>query len=155
MNINETFDQHIRSTLFSMMRMYNLIAAEHGITQAVGYVLILIDEEGVPATKIAPVMGMGTSSLTRLLKKMESDGLIYRKAGKQDRRIVNVFLTEKGKELKEKAKKVVLDFNERLYKRITKKEMDTFIKVTSIIKEVVAGEIEKYQENKKNETLNK
>jgi len=149
MNIEETFDYHIRSTLFSMMRMYNLIAAENGITQAIGYVLILIKEEGIPATKIAPVMGMGTSSLTRLLKNMETDGLIYRKPDQHDKRVVNIFLTDKGKELRDKAKKVVLDFNEKLYKKITKKEMESFAKVTAIIRDQVQTEIETFQKNKK------
>jgi DNA-binding MarR family transcriptional regulator len=148
MNIEETVDYHIRSTLFSMMRMYNLIAAENGITQAIGYVLILIEEDGIPATKIAPVMGMGTSSLTRLLKNMEEDGLLYREPDAHDGRVVNIFLTEKGKELREKAKKVVLNFNEKLYKKITKKEMETFAKVTAVIREQVQTEIEEFQKNK-------
>ncbi len=153
MNIEETVDYHIRSTLFSMMRMYNLIAAENGITQAIGYVLILIKEEGMPATKIAPVMGMGTSSLTRLLKNMEDDGLIYRKPDDHDKRVVNIFLTEHGKKLREQAKKVVLNFNEKLYSQITKQEMEAFAKVATIIRNQVQIEIEEFQKNKKSENI--
>lgn len=148
MNIEETVDYHIRSTLFTMMRMYNLFAAENGITQAIGYVLILIDEEGIPATKIAPVMGMGTSSLTRLLKNMETDGLIYRQPDKTDRRVVKIFLTEKGKTLRKKAKKVVLEFNEKLMKKISKQEMEVFAKVATVIRDQVKKEIEIFQQKK-------
>jgi DNA-binding MarR family transcriptional regulator len=149
MNIEETVDYHLRSTLFKMMRMYNLIAAENGITQAIGYVLILLKEEGMPATKIAPVMGMSSSSLTRLLKNMEEDGLIYREPDSFDGRVVNIFLTEKGKELREKAKKVVLNFNEKLSKKINKKDLEVFAKVSTIIREQVQIEIESFQQNKK------
>ncbi len=149
MNIEETVDYHIRATLFKMMRMYNLYAAENGITQGIGYVLILITKEGVPATKIAPLMGMGTSSLTRLLKTMETDGLIYRQPDKQDKRVVRIFLTEKGVHLREKAKSIVLNFNEKLFKKINKREMDAFIKVSSIIRDQIHDEIEIFQENKK------
>ena len=148
MNIEETVDYHIRATLFTMMRMYNLLAAENGITQGIAYVLILINKEGVPATKIAPLMGMGTSSLTRLLKKMEVDGLIYRQADKVDKRVVRIFLTEKGVQLREKAKAVVLNFNEKLFKQISKKEMEDFVKVSAIIREQIKNEIEIFQENK-------
>ena len=148
MNIEETVDYHIRATLFTMMRMYNLLAAENGITQGIAYVLILINKEGVPATKIAPLMGMGTSSLTRLLKKMEVDGLIYRQADEVDKRVVRIFLTEKGVQLREKAKAVVLNFNEKLFKQISKKEMEDFVKVSAIIREQIKNEIEIFQENK-------
>ncbi len=147
MNIEETVDFHLRSTLFSMMRMYNLIAAENGITQAIGYVLILIKEEGIPATKIAPVMGMGTSSLTRLLKNMENDGLLYRKHDKHDKRVVNIFLTDRGRELREKAKAVVIEFNKKLNQQITPKEMEAFAKVSGIIRNQVQKEIEEFQNN--------
>ena len=147
MNIEETVDFHLRSTLFRMMRMYNLIAAENGITQAIGYVLILIKEEGIPATKIAPVMGMGTSSLTRLLKNMEDDGLIFRVSDKNDKRVVKIFLTEKGKKLRETAKGVVINFNQKLSKQITPKEMEAFTKVSGIIRNQVQTEIEEFQKN--------
>ena len=148
MNIEETVDYHIRATLFKMMRMYNLYAAENGITQGIGYVLILITKEGVPATKIAPLMGMGTSSLTRLLKTMETDGLIYRQPDQQDKRVVRIFLTDKGVQLREKAKTVVLNFNEKLFNKINKKEMEAFVKVTSIIRDQINDEIEIFQQNK-------
>ena len=148
MNIEETVDFHIRATLFKMMRMYNLYAAENGITQGIGYVLILITEDGVPATKIAPLMGMGTSSLTRLLKSMETDGLIYRQPDTQDKRVVRIFLTDKGKQLQEKAKSVVLNFNKKLFEKINKKDLEAFVKVTAIIRDQINEEIEWFQENK-------
>lgn len=148
MNLEETVDFQIRATLFKMMRMYNLLAAENGITQGIAYVLILIHEDGVPATKIAPLMGMGTSSLTRLLKKMETDRLIYRQPDKDDKRIVRIFLTEKGEQLREKAKLVVLNFNEKLLKKISKKEMKDFVKVSTVIREQIHDEIEIYKKNK-------
>jgi len=69
MIVEDTVDFHLRSTLFAMRRMYNLIAQENGITQGIGYALINVGEEGMPATKIGPLMGMTSSSLSRMLKK--------------------------------------------------------------------------------------
>jgi DNA-binding MarR family transcriptional regulator len=155
MNIEETVDYHIRATLFKMMRMYNLYAAENGITQGIGYVLILIPKEGIPATKIAPLMGMVAASLTRLLKTMETDGLIYRQPDKQDRRVVRIFLTEKGLWLQEKAKSVVLNFNEKLFKKINKKEMEVFARVTSVIRDQVQEEIDLFREHENSKNINK
>ena len=147
MIVEDTVDFHLRSTLFAMRRMYNLIAQENGITQGIGYALINIGEEGIPATKIAPLMGMTSSSLSRLLKKMEDDGMIYRQPDKKDKRIVHIFLTDEGSKLRDKVEQVVLDFNNKLFKKLELKELQVFEKVNNIIKEQVREEIDIRQNN--------
>lgn len=150
MNTQNTVDFHLRSSLFSMMRMYNLLASAHGITQGVGYVLLIIQKEGTPATKIAPLMGMSSSSLSRLLKNMEDSALIYKEANSSDKRVVKVFLTQKGLELRRIVKKVVLGFNERVCEKISAEEMQAFNKVNSIIKEQVIEDLADINMNLKN-----
>lgn len=148
MNIRETFDFQIRSTLFSMMRMYNLLVQDKGITQGIGYTLILIPKEGIPATSIAPIMGMGSSSLVRLLKSMEKMELIYRKADENDRRVTKIFLTAKGVELRKNIKKIVVDFNKNVLNQITKEEMNTYLKVTETIKNQIEIDLDKFNQTK-------
>ena len=146
MNIEETVDFHLRSTLFAMRRMYNTLAAENGITQGIGYALINIGKDGIPATKIAPMMGMTSSSLSRLLKKMEDDKLIFREHDKVDKRIVKIFVTDKGFELRERVRSAVVDFNKRLLSKIDQSELKAFEKVNSIIKEQVKFDLEDYKD---------
>jgi len=119
------------------------MAQEFGITQGIGYALINIGEEGIPATKIAPLMGMTSSSLSRMLKNMEDNGYIFRKQDLEDRRVVRIFLSFDGRALKKKIEDVVLDFNTKLLKRLSKNEIKAFEKVNSIIKEEAKSEIEK------------
>jgi len=138
MNIQETVDYHLRSSLFATRRMYNILAIENGITQGIGYALINISKEGVPATKIAPMMGMSTTSLSRLLKNMEDDGLIYRKANEDDRRVVKIFLTPRGNELRKKVRKVVIDFNSKLAETISQADMEAFVRVNELIRQQVS-----------------
>jgi DNA-binding MarR family transcriptional regulator len=142
MKIDQTVDYHLRSTLFAMRRMYNLLAQENGITQGVGYALINIGKEGIPATKIAPLMGMTSSSLSRMLKNMEVDGIISRKQDKNDKRIVNISLTDKGCEMRSKVEQVVLEFNNKLFKSLDIKDLQTFEKVNNMIKKQVKIEID-------------
>lgn len=146
MNIQDTVDFHLRSTLFATKRMYNVLAAENGITQGIGYVLINIGKEGMPATKIAPIMGMTSSSLSRLLKSMEDDGYIYRKHDNRDKRVVKVFVTEKGLKQREMVKKAVIDFNKRVMAKITPEEMETFEKVNALIREQVQIDMDEFLE---------
>ena len=125
--------------------MYNLIANEYNLSQTIGYVLINIEKEGTPATKIAPLMGMEPTSLSRLLKNMEDNGLIYRRGDQTDKRVIRIFLTEKRSAARKMSKKTIIDFNEKLIKKINKTDLATFIKVFDIIKEEVNKEIEKHQ----------
>ena len=154
MDLKETVDFHIKSTWHSITRMYNLIAAQYGLSQTIGYVLINIEKEGTPATKIAPLMGMEPTSLSRLLKNMEESGLIFRKGDKTDKRIVRIFLTEKGVTARKISKETILNFNEELLKKFETKDLENLIKVLGIIKEQVQTKIENFVPNGRTE-LNK
>ena len=108
MDRKELIDYNIKSTWHSIARMYNQYAVKHNITTSMAFVLLIIDTtEGSPATKIAPLMGMESRSLTRILKSMESKKLIIRKRDATDGRLVKIFLTDLGKKKKEIAKKKV------------------------------------------------
>ncbi len=141
MKLNETIEFYIRTTSLALSRMYNSIAAKYGITQTIGYLLTYVEREGTPSTRLAQLLGMKNSSLTRLLKKMEKDGCIYRRVSPEDKRVVKIFLTEKGVMRRRIAKKTVLDFNQKLLNKVDEKEMATFLKVFNIIKEQVNIEL--------------
>ncbi|MBE0651101.1 MAG: MarR family transcriptional regulator [Bacteroidales bacterium] len=141
MKLNETIEFYIRTTSLALSRMYNVIANQYGITQTVGYILTYVEKEGTPSTKLAQQLGMKNSSLTRLLKKMEDDGCITRVIDQNDKRIIRIFLTPQGVERRKIAKKTVLEFNEKLMQKVSKRDLDTFFKVFDIIKEQVADEI--------------
>jgi len=141
MKLKDTVDFHIKSTWHAMSRMYNNIANKHELSQTIAYVLINVEKEGTPATKIAPLMGMEPTSLSRLLKNMEKNGLIYRKGDAEDKRIVRIFLTEEGVEKRKLAKQTVLAFNEKLMQKLDHKDLEYVVKVFDIIKQCVQDEI--------------
>jgi DNA-binding MarR family transcriptional regulator len=102
----------VRSAWFEMSRMFNQVATAYDITLSVGFTLIAIyEEEGTPVTKIAPRMGMEPNSLSRLLKSMETDGLVERVPDARDKRKVLVKLTEKGHEKRKVSIKSVFRLN--------------------------------------------
>jgi DNA-binding MarR family transcriptional regulator len=148
MNIEQTLDYQVRATLFSMMRMYNLLAQENKITQGVGYVLIVVPKEGMPATKVAPALGMGSSSLSRLLKGMEKSGLITKKVSEKDKRITNIYLTSKALKLRKNIKDTVIRFNKTIMTKISSDELAIYNKVSEIIRATAEEEIENKHINK-------
>ncbi len=145
MDLNDTVEFHIRTASLGLSRMYNAIAADYGITQTIGYILIYVGKEGTPASKIAALLGMKKSSLTRILQKMEDDGCINRKVDEHDKRIVKIFLTKKGVERRKIAKKTVLDFNARLTELVDEKDLESFSKVSNVIKELTQNILDKSQ----------
>lgn len=137
MKVKETVDYHIKVSWHKIVNLYNLIAAKHNLTQASGYVLLNIDEKsGTPATKIAPLMGMKNTSLSRMLKKMETKNYIYREKDETDGRLVKIFLTVKGIEKKEITKKVVKEFNQYILNKIPKDDLNCYFKVIDQINEL-------------------
>jgi DNA-binding MarR family transcriptional regulator len=134
MKPEETIDYHVRAVWYGISRMYNQLGMEHDITTSLGYVLLNIHTEGgTPATKIAPLMGMESRSLTRMLKSMEEKGLIYKKQDEKDRRSVRIFLTEEGIRRKEISRKTVRTFNEKLREIIPQKDLAAFFRVMTTV----------------------
>lgn len=138
MRREETIDHQIKTTWHSIARMYNQQAGKYELTMSMGFVLLNIDsEDGTPATKIAPQMGLEARSLTRLLRTMEEKELIYRKADSVDKRSVRIFLTKSGRRKKEKSKEVVLKFNECARKNISEEKLKIFFSVLQSINQLI------------------
>jgi DNA-binding MarR family transcriptional regulator len=134
----ETIDFNIKAAWHAIARMYNQQALKYGGTMSVGFALLNIhSEEGTPATKIGPMMGLETRSLTRLLKSMEEKGLIYRETDKNDRRSVLIFLTKAGKKNKQKARNTVLRFNDAVKETIPGQKLSVFFEVVKEINKMI------------------
>ncbi len=138
MRREETIDFNIKAVWHAIARMYNQQAARHDITMSMGFVLLNINsEEGTPATKIAPLMGLEARSLTRLLKSMEEKGLIYRESDLSDKRMVRIVLTKEGKKKKEKSREVVLRFNEAIREKVEGEKLNNFFDVLQTINRII------------------
>lgn len=130
MKKEETVDYNVKITWHAISRMYNQQGLPFDITASTGFVLINIDSEnGTPATKIAPLLGLEARSLTRMLKSLEEKGLIYKQQDPNDRRSVRIFLTESGKYKKEVSRRVVKDFNKKIRAQIPEDQLDVFFNV--------------------------
>lgn len=129
MKAQDTVGYQVKTAWQAIAKMYNRLTTENGFTQAIGYVLINVKKGGIPVTKIAPNMGIEATSLSRLLNAMEEKNLIYREKDTVDKRVVNLFLTEKGLELQKISKKMVLDYNNYIFSHIDENEKEVFFRV--------------------------
>lgn len=138
MKPEETVDYNFKVCWHAISRMYNIEAAKADITTSIGFVLLNINQEtGTPATKIAPLLGLEARSLTRILKSMEEQELIHKVSDARDKRLVRIFLTEKGLEKKEISRQTVKHFNSKVRQEIPQQELDVFFKVCGRIMGII------------------
>lgn len=128
MKNHETIDYFLKVVWQNVSNTYNQIASEFGITQAIGYVLINIVQEGIAVSQLAAMLGVKATSLSRMLNNMQELGLIYRETSLGDKRSVKVYLTDFGREKRQLAKGVVRAFNEYLDENLSGTEKDHLIK---------------------------
>ena len=141
MKKEKTVDFHIKWGWHAISRMYNTYAARFDITMAIGYVLLNIDlEEGTPATKIGPLLGMEPRSLVRMLKSLEERHLIRREVDGSDKRFVRIYLTDEGRAKRELARDGVILFNNLIRERIPLEKLVVFFEVMKDINRIVEEE---------------
>lgn len=76
--------------------------------------LVLWEEDHITVNEIGKKLALDSGTLTPLLKKLEEKELIIRQRKKDDERNVNIFLSEKGKKLKDKAVEVPFKLIEQI-----------------------------------------
>ena len=141
MKKEETFDYYLRSIWLKVARIYNIKAAAFGQSMSVGFVLLSIDRDGTPSTSLGPKLGMEPTSLSRILKNLENDGLIIRKPDDQDKRVTNVILTEKGIEKRKIAKEVVLNLNHRVADSFSERDIKSYKRIMQKLSDVIDKEL--------------
>jgi homoprotocatechuate degradation regulator HpaR len=82
-----------------------------------------------------------TASLSRILPKLEADGLVSRRANKQDQRRVSVSLTAKGRRLFD----MVAPLSEAIYENLTREIGPVRLEQVYVLLDEVIGILEKPQ----------
>jgi len=137
MKHQETIDYFLKVTWQNIANKYNQLASEFGITQSVGYLLINIDEiEGTTVSEVAALLGLKSTSLSRMLNNLELEGLIYREGHLTDKRSVKLYLTNKGKEKRHLARVVVRKFNDYLDTHLSTEKREQLILSLKLINEL-------------------
>lgn len=140
MKHQDTIDYYLKVTWQNIANKYNQLASEFGITQSVGYLLININEtEGTTVSEVAALLGLKSTSLSRMLNNLEADGLIYRESHLTDKRSVKLYLTELGKEKRHLARVVVRKFNDYLDADLSPNQREQMIESLKRVNELTTN----------------
>src|ERR1700761_1749182 len=126
----ETIDYFLKVVWQTVANRYNQLVTDFGITQSIGYLLINIDEqEGTTVSHAAALLGLKSTSLSRMLNQLEETGLIYRESNQGDKRSVKIYLTPLGKEKRHLARAVVKQFNNYLNDHIKEADREYLVEM--------------------------
>jgi len=133
----ETIDYFLKIVWQTVANRYNQLVTDFGITQSIGYLLINIDEqEGTTVSQAAALLGLKSTSLSRMLNQLEDTGLIYRESNQGDKRSVKIYLTDLGKEKRHLARAVVKQFNNYLNDHIKEADKEYLIEMLKKINQL-------------------
>lgn len=97
----------IYATSRIITKLYRPYLNELGITYPQYLVMLVVwEKENLTLKDLGSKLYLDSGTLTPLLKRLESMGYLNRERSHEDERLLCVSITEKGKELKEKAIKV-------------------------------------------------
>ncbi|RZA02847.1 MAG: MarR family transcriptional regulator [Sphingobacteriaceae bacterium] len=136
----ETIDYFLKIVWQTIANRYNQLVTEFGITQSIGYLLINIDEqEGTTVSQAAALLGLKSTSLSRMLSQLEKTGLIYRELNQGDKRSVKIYLTPLGKEKRQMARAIVKEFNNYLNDHIKEADKEYLINLLKKINQLTVN----------------
>lgn len=84
---------------------------------------VLWKQEGVPIVELAQKTGLAKNTLTAMLGRMESNGLICREISESDRRQSLIHLTPKARALEERYNEVSREMNCLFFRNFEEKEI--------------------------------
>lgn len=82
--------------------------------------------DGIPQNALSQCAGRDRGSITRMVDILENKGIITRISDKNDRRINLIYLTKKGKEIKDKANNCATQVLSKATAGFTPEEVETF-----------------------------
>ncbi|AZC27812.1 MarR family winged helix-turn-helix transcriptional regulator [Pseudomonas sessilinigenes] len=97
----------LHSTSLLMTKVYKPLLQQLGLTYPQYLaMLVLWERDGLTVGEISQRLLTDPGSLTPLLKRLETEGLLSRTRSREDERVVIVELTEQGRELQAKARDI-------------------------------------------------
>jgi DNA-binding MarR family transcriptional regulator len=95
------------STSLLMTKFYKPLLKGLGLTYPQYLVLLTLwQEDGQSAGSISRRLMTDTGSLTPVFKRLEADGLLKRVRSRRDERVVELFLTDQGREMQAQAQEI-------------------------------------------------
>ncbi|MGG4492975.1 MarR family winged helix-turn-helix transcriptional regulator [Brevibacillus reuszeri] len=138
MKLNEYIGVIVKRTDLKLNNYYQKVVKPYNITIDQWMVLVVLwEEEGLSQNELAERTYKDKTNIARMLFTMEEKGLIHRVTDPNDRRSLHVYLTEKGRLLKDELLPPSIEAYQKTIAGLTEEEVIQFRKTLNIIYENV------------------
>lgn len=104
----------------------------------------LLKKDGVPLKDLGQTLGIRPASIGELVTKLENGGYVERQGSEQDRRVIEIHLTEKGREAAQKMTDTRAESLDVWFSGLTEEEKEQLLnlltKLTDKLEETLANE---------------
>lgn len=123
--IEESVGYLIRQAQLALHRTIDGKMAELDLT-ALQWVplLMLANQKGQTAAELSRCLGVDTSTMTRMLDRLEAKGVLVRKRSIEDRRVIHLELTDEGRGLSARIPYVMAESLNSHLRNFSREELD-------------------------------
>ncbi len=123
--IEESFGYLVSYLARLFAQLLTTYLAPHGVYPGQWAILMFLwIQDGLTQRELSRQVAIDEASMVRSIDRMERDGLVRRARNEHDRRQINIFLTEKGRALRDQLIPSVLDGNALVTKGFTESEQN-------------------------------
>jgi DNA-binding MarR family transcriptional regulator len=97
--------------------------------------LVMFEREVIDFKELSELVDLKTGTLTPIIQKLEAIDYIFKNKNKDDKRRVNIEITKKGRDLRNKIIEVPLQIAKQL--PITKEKYDTLVNELDSLKDMI------------------
>ncbi|AKB79658.1 Transcriptional regulator, MarR family [Methanosarcina horonobensis HB-1 = JCM 15518] len=90
------------------------------------FLLVLYHKDGISQENLARMLKVSKATSTRAIQNLEKEGYVYRQRDENDLRAYKVYLTEKGKEMRDIIFEKLVSFIDILFSDFTPEEKEIF-----------------------------
>ncbi len=113
--------------------------ARHGVHEGQQYILLCLwAEDGLSPGEIARRLGLATPTVTRAAARMQAAGLLRRAPHERDRRLVRLFLTDRGRALEKVIGREIDELSERALASLDQSERAALVRFLDSIRRNLA-----------------
>ncbi len=132
---------NLKATNRKVERFLTVDFQEFGINVAQSFIILcLLDQNGSTLSEISNRANIESSSLTTMVDKLEDMNLLRRQLDRKDRRVIRVFLTDKGRDLAERVLEAGTKFNQLLKNALDGEEIALLKSLATISKTLEEAE---------------
>jgi DNA-binding MarR family transcriptional regulator len=126
----------MKRALETRLSTYNITATQYIVLS------VLEEQDGVSLSQLSQQLYFDNPTITGIIDRMERDGLVERRRIADDRRVINIFLTEKSRKLMGQIQLIAGEINAEAMGDFTARQRSDFFKTLESIWKKMDAEID-------------